>query len=164
MTRKREGRSMDIATPSDVEIVITRAFDAPRAVVWDAWTKPEHVSKWLLGPPGWTMPVCEIDLRAGGTWRYMWRKDDGGAEDFGMHGEYLEVEAPERVVFTERWGAELPPTHNTVAFTESDGVTTTTMTIVYASKDLRDMALNSGMTGGIATSYERLDEQLAALR
>ena len=82
------------STPSDTEIVITRVVDAPRPIVFEAWTKPKHLQQWLLGPPGWTMPVCEIDLRPGGAWRYVWRKADG--EEMTMGGIFREVVPPER--------------------------------------------------------------------
>jgi len=83
-------------TPSDTELLITRVFDAPRKIVFDAWTDPRHVPQWLLGPEGWTMPVCEVDLRAGGSWRYVWRKGDG--TEMEMSGKYREVAPPERAI------------------------------------------------------------------
>ena len=93
-------------TPSDVEIVMTRDIEAPRALVFDAYTRPEHVPRWMLGPDGWTMSVCEIDLRPGGAWHFVWRKADGTEMD--MRGEYQEVVRPERLVNTERWGGDWP--------------------------------------------------------
>jgi uncharacterized protein YndB with AHSA1/START domain len=147
-------------TPNDLEVVGTRVFDAPRHLVFDAWTKPELVSRWLLGPDGWTMPICEIDLRPGGKWRYTWKKDDG--KEMTMTGVYKEVVRPERVVWTERWGEEWPETVNTLQLVEAGGQTTMTMTMHYASKDVRDMALKTGMTTGIDRSFERLDEILAS--
>ena len=147
-------------TPSDREIVATRVFDAPRRLVWDAHVKPEHVSKWLLGPDGWTMPVCEIDLRPGGEWHYVWRKDDGSNE-FGMRGVYREVVPQERLVLTEAWGAEWPETLNTYVFAEENGRTTVTVTVLYASKEARDAAIGTGMESGWARSNERLDEYLS---
>ena len=149
------------ATPTDREIVITRVVDAPRRVVFDAWTKPEHVRQWLLGPPGWTMPVCEIDLRVGGKWRYVWRKDDG--VEMAMGGSYREVVPPERFVSTESWGPEWPETVNTTALTESGGRTTITMTIVYPTKEARDAALKTGMKEGMDQGFVRLDELLRKL-
>lgn len=73
--------TLQITTPTDVEVVMTRVFDAPRRLVWEAWTTPEHLQKWLLGPEGWSMPVCEVDLRPGGTWHYVWRRANG--KEFG---------------------------------------------------------------------------------
>ena len=145
-------------TPTDRELVITRVFDAPRTLVFDAWTDPKHVSKWLLGPEGWTMPVCEIDLRPGGKWRFVWRKADGA--EMEMTGLYKEVKKPERVVNTERWGPEWPETINTVQFTEKDGRTTATLTVLYPTKKDRDQALGTGMKDGVNVSYDRLDDLL----
>ena len=93
-------------TPSDIEIVATRIVEAPAELVFDAWTSPEHVTRWMLGPDGWTMPVCEIDLRPGGAWRFVWRGPDGS--ELAMEGEYREVVRPERIVNTESWGATGP--------------------------------------------------------
>ena len=149
------------ATPSDREIVITRVVDAPRRLVFEAWTNPEHVPQWLLGPEGWTMPVCEIDLRVGGTWRYVWRKDDGA--EMAMSGIYREVVPPERIVSTERWGPEWPETVNTVQLVEAAGRTTITITVLYPSKEARDMALQTGMKEGMNAGFARLDELLGQL-
>ena len=150
------------ATPTDREVVITRVVDAPRHLVFDAWTDPRHVSQWLLGPEGWTMPVCEIDLRPGGSWRYVWRKSSG--TEMAMSGAILEVERPVRMVTTERWGPEWPETINTVMFTESGGRTTITHTILYPSREARDAALETGMKDGIEQSFARLDRLLRTLR
>ena len=158
-TANRAGRhTTTFTTPSDREIVATRVFDAPRQLVWDAFTKPEHVSQWMLGPEGWTMPVCEIDLRPGGRWRWVWRKTDG--TEMEMHGVYREVSPPERLVNTENWGGEWPETVNTVVFTEENGRTRTVSTVVYPSKQARDAAMKTGMEDGWGYSYERLDAYL----
>jgi len=149
------------ATPSDLEVQITRVVDAPRRLVFDAWTNPRHVPQWLLGPPGWTMPVCEIDLKVGGAWRYVWRKSDG--TEMAMAGTYREVKPPERVVWTERWGPEWPETMNTIAFAETGGRTTVTMTIKYPSREARDAALQTGMKEGMDAGFARLDELLRTL-
>ena len=93
-------------TPSDREVLITRVVSAPRRVVFEAFTNPRHVPNWLIGPEGWTMPVCEIDLRPGGTWRYVYRKNDGS--EMTMQGFYREVAPPERLVSTESWGPSGP--------------------------------------------------------
>ena len=140
---------------SDEEIAISRAFDAPRHLVFEAHTKPEHVTQWLLGPEGWTMPVCEIDLRPAGSWRFAWQHADGSKLE--MTGVYLEVVPPERIVNTERWGPEWPETVNTTLFTEKDGRTTVTQLVRYVSKDARDAALATGMMSGVERSYELLD-------
>lgn len=154
---------LTLSTPSDREVVITRDFDAPRALVFDCHTKPELVRRWLLGPPGWTMPVCDIDLRVGGRYRYVWRSADG--REMGMGGIFREIARPERLVtnelFDEDWtGGE---TLVTTVFTEEGGRTTSTVTVVYGSKEARDGALATGMTEGMEAGYQRLDELFATL-
>jgi uncharacterized protein YndB with AHSA1/START domain/effector-binding domain-containing protein len=152
--------SFQVTTPTDREIVITRDFQAPRQMVFDAFTKPELVRRWLLGPPGWTMPVCEIDLRVGGVYRYVWRKD--GVKDMGMGGKFREVEAPHRVIATERFddawyaGEAL----NTTTFVEAGGITKTTIVVRYESQEARDTARRSGMEHGVKAGYDRLEELL----
>jgi uncharacterized protein YndB with AHSA1/START domain len=148
-------------TPSDREVVMARVFDAARTLVWDAHTKPEHVRQWMLGPDGWTMPICEIDLRAGGGWHYVWRRSDGTQME--MRGAYREVKPPERLVHTESWGPEWPETLNTMVLTEKAGKTTMTATILYPSKEARDAALKTGMKEGASQSYDRLAEYLVSL-
>lgn len=147
--------------PSDLEIVATRVFDAPRALVWEAHTNPEHVRNWMLGPEGWTMPVCEIDLRPGGEWHFVWRKSDG--TEMGMRGVYKEVEAPERLVNTEAWGGDWAETLNTIVLSEKNGRTTLVATVHYPSKEERDRALGTGMKDGWSISYDRLAEYLSSM-
>jgi len=149
------------ATPTEREVVITRVVDAPRRVVFDAWTNPKHVPQWLLGPEGWTMPVCEIDLRPGGSWRYVWRKSDG--TEMAMGGSYREVVPPERLVSTESWGPEWPETVNSLVLTESGGQTTITLTVRYPTKEARDAALKTGMKEGMDQGFARLDTLLGTL-
>lgn len=151
-----------ITLPSDREIVITRSFDAPREMVWDCHTKPALVRRWLLGPPGWEMPVCEIDLRVGGKYRYAWEDKTRGIT-MGMGGTFTAVDKPERIgareKFDDDWtGGE---TDVTQLFTEHAGKTTLTLTIVYASKEARDGAAKTGMTDGMEAGYQRLDDILA---
>jgi len=148
-------------TPTDTQLLITRVFDAPRAIVFDAWTSPKHVPQWLLGPEGWTMPVCEVDLRPGGSWRYVWRKGDD--TEMAMTGKYREVAPPERVVWTESWGAEWPETLNTLVLSETGGRTTASLTITYVSKQARDAALQTGMKDGMGASFDRLAEVVASM-
>ncbi|MBC8075334.1 MAG: SRPBCC domain-containing protein, partial [Chloroflexales bacterium] len=93
-----------VTTPSEREIVITRVVNAPRALVFAAYTDPAHVSHWMLGPQGWTMPVCEIDLRPGGAWHFVWRRSDGS--EMAMNGVYQEITPPDRLVTTEAWGGD----------------------------------------------------------
>jgi uncharacterized protein YndB with AHSA1/START domain len=147
-------------TPSDHEVTMTRVFDAPRRLVFEAWTNPKHLPHWMLGPEGWTMPVCEVDLRPGGAWRFVWRKADGS--EMEMHGVYREVKPPERMVCTESWGGEWPETINTVILTEKDGKTTMSQTVLYPSKDARDAAMKTGMKDGASMSFDRLAEYLRA--
>jgi uncharacterized protein YndB with AHSA1/START domain len=148
-------------TPSDREIAVTRVFDAPRRLVFEAHTKPEHLKNWMLGPDGWTMPVCEIDLRPGGTWHFVWRRADGS--EMEMRGVYKEVVPPEKLVSTESWGGDWPETINTLTLSEQDGKTTLTITILYPSKEARDAVLNTGMKDGMNQSFERLAEYLHSL-
>jgi len=153
--------ALEVSTPTDRELVLTRTFDAPRTLVFEAYTSPEHLPHWMLGPPGWTMPVCEVDLRPGGAWHSVWRNSDGSMME--MRGVYKEVVPPERVVSTESWGGDWPETVNTIVFTEEDGRTTLTITILYPSKDARDAALQTGMTKGINLSYDRLAAHLMTM-
>ena len=148
-------------TPSDREVAMTRVVDAPRRLVWEAWTNPEHVSHWMLGPKGWTMPVCEIDLRPGGAWHFVWRRPD--SPEMEMRGVYKEVVPLERLVATESWGGDWPETLNTLVLTEKDGKTTITQTVLYPSKEARDAATKTGMKEGASQSYDRLAEYLSTM-
>lgn len=159
MTAAHESRTV-VTTPSDVEIATSREFDAPRELVFDAFTKPEHVSRWLLGPDGWSMPVCEIDLRVGGAWRWVWRNDSTG-DEFGMSGVYREVERPSRVVHTEVYEGD--ESIVTLELTERDGRTTVVQTSRFASQGVRDAVLATGMTDGVDAGYARLTELLPSL-
>jgi uncharacterized protein YndB with AHSA1/START domain len=148
-------------TPSDREILMTRVLDAPRRLVFQAWTNPEHVPHWMLRPKGWTMPVCEIDLRPGGAWHFVWRHSDG--TDMEMRGVYREITPPERLVSTESWGGKWPETLNTLILSEKDGKTTLAQTVLYPSKEARDEALKTGMKEGVNQSFDRLAEYLATM-
>jgi uncharacterized protein YndB with AHSA1/START domain/catechol 2,3-dioxygenase-like lactoylglutathione lyase family enzyme len=148
-------------TPSDVEVRITRVVAAPKALVFDVHTRPEHLPNWMLGPPGWTMPVCEIDLRPGGAYRYVWQAADGA--QMSIAGTFHEVVRPDRLVSTEAWSGDWPPTHNTVAFDECDGRTRITTTVRYPSQAARDAALGSGMRDGMDAGYTLLEAYLAGL-
>jgi uncharacterized protein YndB with AHSA1/START domain len=151
--------TVDVTTPSDREIRVTRTFDAPAELIFNFHTKAEHVQKWLLGPPGWSMPVCNIDLRVGGHYQYVWRNDDNGAE-FGARGEYREIAAPQRLVHSESMDGTEGEALCTLTFVESGGRTTLTTTMLFPSKEARDQALQSGMTDGMSVSYERLESVL----
>lgn len=156
----RVGRTM-FSCPSDRELVATRVVDASRERVFAAWTDPQHVPNWMLGPDGWTMPVCEIDLRPGGSWHYVWRSADG--TEMEMHGQYREIAAPERLVTTESWGDPWPDTINTLVLTEEAGETTMTCTVLYPTPEARDAAVATGMKQGWAASYDLLDRYLASM-
>jgi uncharacterized protein YndB with AHSA1/START domain len=148
-------------TPSDRELVMARVFDAPRRLVFDAWTSPEHLPHWILGPSGWTMPVCEIDLRPGGAYRYVWRRSDGTEMEMG--GVYKEIAPPERLVATESWGGDWPETINTLTLSEEGGKTTISLRVLYPSKEARDAALKTGMKEGVSLSFDRLAEHLRTM-
>jgi uncharacterized protein YndB with AHSA1/START domain len=157
--------TFNITAHGDREIVVSRVFDAPRRLVFDAYTKPELVKTWLLGPDGWSMPVCEIDLRAGGKYRYVWKNDTDGHE-MGMSGTYREVVVPERIVSTEVFDEAWYPGEavDTIALVERDSKTTLTQTILYNSRETRDAVLKSPMQTGMAASYDRLEKVLPAVR
>jgi uncharacterized protein YndB with AHSA1/START domain len=153
--------TMKVATPSDREIVVTRLFDAPRRLVFEAWTNAKYLPDWMLGPEGWTMPICEIDLRPGGVWHFVWRQADGTELD--MHGVYREIVPPERLVSTESWGGNWPETLNTLVLAEEGGKTRATITMLYPTKEARDAAVKTGMTKGMSASFDRLETYLASL-
>jgi uncharacterized protein YndB with AHSA1/START domain len=154
----------DITSSGDREIAMTRLFTAPRGLVFATHTEPELLKHWLSGPPGWTMPVCEVDLRVGGSYRFEWAGADGMR--MGMGGVYREIAAPERIVQTQRFdqdwtGGEVV---GTLELMEHEGKTRLLNTLLYASPEVRDALLKSGMARGVAASYDRLAELLASLR
>lgn len=154
-----------VTLPSDREVRVTRQFNAPRELVYRAHTDAKLVPKWMLGPPGWTMPVCEMDVREGGTYRWRWRSEDG-AQEFGFYGSFTEVKAPEKVVHDEYYdpgsvGGSMPagdPAIVTLSLSEASGVTTLICNIKFASKEARDGAVATGMTDGMEMGYARLDD------
>jgi uncharacterized protein YndB with AHSA1/START domain len=164
--RQQKSQSKSTVTlPNDRDVVVVRSFSAPRELVFDASTQPALVRRWMLGPPGWTMPVCEMDVRPGGKFRWRWRSDEDGKE-FGFVGEFREVVRPSRIVHVERFdpgdvGGEMGEALVTTDVVEKNGVTTQTITIRYESKEVRDAALKTGMTDGMEMGYQRLDELLA---
>lgn len=153
--------SLKVTTRGDREIVMTRVFDAPRDLVYEAFTKPELVKQWLLGPPGWSMPVCEIDLRVGGVYRYLWRHANG--QEMGMGGVFREIVPSERIVATEKFDDAWYPGEAlvTTSFADAGGKTTLTTAVQYQSREARDAVLKSPMEQGVAASYNRLAELLA---
>jgi uncharacterized protein YndB with AHSA1/START domain len=154
--------ALQISTPSDREILMTRVFDAPRELVFEAHTRPELVKRWLLGPDGWSMPVCEIDLRVGGAYRWVWRRASDGTE-MGIRGVYREIVRPERIVSTEKFDDAWYPGEavNTLVLLERGGRTTLEQSTLYESREARDSVLASGMETGVAASYDRLAQLLA---
>ncbi len=154
-TMTRHGSAV-VTTPSDREILITRTFDAPAARVFDAWTTPDQVRQWW-GSDDAPLVVCDIDLRVGGSWRYVVRGGDG--TEMGWHGTYREIERPGRLVSTEVFeGFPDAEAVNTATLTEEDGTTTLTVTVLHASKENRDGHLNSGMEAGMQIVLDRLED------
>ena len=151
--------SLQVTTPSDREVRLTRVFDAPRQMVWDAFTKPELMKRWF-GPRGWSLAECTIDLRVGGGWRFILQGPEG--QKMGMRGVYREIEAPERSVHIETFDDYPGESVVTAVFTEKGGKTTMEATVLYASKEVRDTVIQSGMEHGAAESYDKLAEVLAA--
>lgn len=155
--------SFEVTTPSGQEIRMTRLFDAPRHLVFEAMTTPEHVKQWwgCLGE-GYSVPVCEIDLRPGGAWRFVNRHPHGEA---AFHGEYREITPPSRLVFTEIF-EEFPDVVSVVStdYTDEGGKTRMTVTVRYPSPEVRDMVLSTGMSTGAGISYDRLEDLLAGMQ
>jgi len=155
--------SFKVTTPSDTEIRMTRLFNAPRHLVFEAMTKPEHVKKWWgrLGD-GYSVPICEIDLRVGGRWRFVNRHPKGEA---AFHGEYREITPPSRVVFTEIF-EDFPDAVSVVTaeLTDEGGKTRLTATVRYPSLEVRNIVLGTGMSGGAGISYDRLEDLVAELQ
>src|SRR5438105_9394541 len=156
--------TFNVTTPSDREIVLTRIFNAPRSLVFDAMSKAHLLQRWLSGPPGWSMVACENDPRVGGVFRHVWRNIDG--REMAMRGVYREVVPPERIVRTESFEFGGDPRAGeqvgTLVLTEQGGKTTLTLTVRYPSKEARDAAIASGMERGVAASYDSLAELLAS--
>jgi uncharacterized protein YndB with AHSA1/START domain len=157
------GNKVNVSAKGEREVVISRAFDAPRALVFDAMSRPEMMKQWFHGPPGWTLVICEIDLRVGGKYRWVWRNDDG--HDMGMGGVYKEVKRPERIVSTEKFDQAWYPGEavGTLVLTEQGKKTLMTLTVQYESREARDGVLASPMQTGLDAGYSRLDQYLASL-
>jgi len=153
---------LQVTTPSEREIAMTRVFDAPRSLVFDAWTKPELLKRWLGVRGGWTFVVCEVDLKVGGSYRFVWRGPSG--TEMGMGGVYREIVRPERLVATEKFddpwyeGEAL----DTLVLVEHGGKTTATTTVLYESREVRDAVLKTPMLTGVAESYDKMAEVLAS--
>jgi uncharacterized protein YndB with AHSA1/START domain len=157
--------ALNVTTPTDREIVITRVFDAPRRLVFEAMSRPDLLQRWLFGPPGWSMTVCDNDMRVGGAFRWVWRGPDHA--EMAIHGVYREVVPPERVVRAESFefgcDAQADEKLATLVLTEKEGKTWLTLTLLFPSKEARDGTLASGMERGMAASYDRLAELLPSL-
>jgi uncharacterized protein YndB with AHSA1/START domain len=156
-------KTLQVTTPSEREIMMARVFDAPRRLVFDALTKPDLLKRWMYGPPGWSFEVCEIDLRVGGAFRYVWRGPDGSR--MGMGGVYREIIKPERLVATEKFDEAWYPGDavGTIVLVEQGGKTTLTQTLLYESREARDAVLKTPMEQGVTMSYDRLAELLAVV-
>ncbi len=150
--------TLKVSLPTEREIVMTRVFDAPRRLVFDALTKPELLRRWF-GPRGWSLVVCEADLKVGGAWRWVLRGPDG--RDMGMRGVYQEITPLEWLVSTESFDDYPGESLNTLILSEEDGKTTFTITVRYASQEIRDAVIKSGMEHGAAECYDKLAEMLA---
>jgi uncharacterized protein YndB with AHSA1/START domain len=159
----------EASLPSDTEVLVKRSFDAPARLVWRAYVEPDLMRRWCGGHPGWSMPVCEMDMRVGGTYRWRWRSDEDGQE-FGFTGEVLEVVPHAKLVHTQIFDAGnlgvsmgSEPSIITVTFDEVNGITNVATLIKFASKADRDAAMSTGMTEGMELSYQKLDGILAAV-
>ena len=154
--------SLKVTTPTDREIAMTRVFDAPRGLVFEAYTKPELVKQWLGVHFGWSWAVCEIDLRVNGAYRFVWRGPNGA--EMGMGGVYRELVAPDRIVATEKFDQSWYPGEavSTLALAEQNGRTTLTLTVRYESREARDAVLKSPMEQGVAAGFDKLAELLAS--
>jgi uncharacterized protein YndB with AHSA1/START domain len=158
---EKQRATLDIR--SDLEVVLIRDFAAPRELVFEAWSKPEHVRRWF-GLPNLELAVCEMDFRVGGLWRWVLR-DPKHAMEHAFSGEYRQVLRPERLVYSERYEAIPNSDHEvTLTFTEHNGITTLRDQIVYQSVEHRDGHLASGMEPGMQVTFDRLEDMLATLR
>jgi uncharacterized protein YndB with AHSA1/START domain len=155
----RNTGTLEVTTPTDREIVLTRVFDAPRRLVFDAFTKPDLLKRWF-GPRGWSLVVCEVDFKVGGTFRFVLRGPDG--KEMGMRGVYREIVAPERSVHTESFDDYPGESQVTTVLVEQSGRTTLTATVLYPSQEIRDIVIKSGMEHGAAESYDKLADLLVS--
>jgi uncharacterized protein YndB with AHSA1/START domain len=159
-----QGGALQVSMPSDREIAMTRVFDAPRSLVFDAYTKPELLKRWAGGPPGWNLVECEVDLRVGGAWRWVIKGPEG--ERMALGGVYLDVVPPERLVSTEAYDEPWYEGEATsmLVLIEREGRTTMTTTVRYASRVVRDGVLKTGMAEGFGAGLDRMAELLASLQ
>lgn len=155
--------TLQVSTPSPFEIAMTRVFDAPRHLVFEAYTRPELLKRWLGVQGGWTLDICEIDLRVGGSYRYVWRRP--GVPEMGMGGVFLEIVPPARIVTSEKFDQAWYPggAVGTLVLVEHEGRTTLTLTVRYDSQEARDGVLRSPMEKGVAAGFDKLAELLPTL-
>jgi uncharacterized protein YndB with AHSA1/START domain len=157
-------KGLQVSTPTDTTIVLTRTFNAPRRLVWEAMTDPAKMRRWMLAPPGYTMTVCECEARVGGALRLASKSEDADPA-MTLHGVFTEVVPPERMVHTETMvmgsGEPIGSLLETHEFEEKNGVTTMRITQVYPSKDARDGVLTSGMEQGMEAAYKQMDAMFA---
>lgn len=151
--------TVNIVPQGETDVVLTRSFKAPRQLVYDAHTKPELLQRWLGVRNGWTFPICEVDLRVGGKYRWVWRKEAKNLEMVSS-GVFREIEEPARLVFTEKFAWYEGESLVSNSFDEEDGITTLTMVMSYQSRAVRDQVAQSGMERGMEESYEKLDTLL----
>jgi uncharacterized protein YndB with AHSA1/START domain len=157
----------DVSQPGDTTVQVRRSFTAPPDLVWRAHTEPKLVQRWMLGPPGWSMPVCEMDVRTGGKYLWRWRSEDEGKE-FGFHGEYKHVYAPRKIVHTEFYdpgdvGGDMGDgALITMSLADDGGRTTLTVLMDFYTKEARDAAVSTGMTDGMEMGYQRLETEVFA--
>ena len=164
----REKFTAQVTLPSDTEVRVTRSFHAPRALVWRAHTVPELMRRWL-GYTGWSMPVCEMDVRVGGKYRWRWCSDENG-QAFGFFGTFTEVSEPATLSYDQyydpgNFDSAMPldnPTMIRSTYTEKHGITTLVTLMDFGSKEARDAAISTGMTDGMEVSYGRLDALFAS--
>jgi uncharacterized protein YndB with AHSA1/START domain len=161
-------RNTEVTLPSETEVKVIRTFDAPAHLVWRAYTEPDLIKRWMLGPAGWSMPVCEMDLRMDGGYRWRWRNAESGRE-FGFHGVFLRVEPNVQIVHTQIFdpgtvgGNMAGAAVVAVSFEEANGHTRAVTLIKFESREERDGALSTGMTHGMEASYRLLDSALAEI-
>jgi uncharacterized protein YndB with AHSA1/START domain len=154
-------KDMKVELLSDTVVEISRFLEAPQALAFEVWTECRHLQKWLTGAPGWSMPICQMDLRPGGKYRWGW--DMGEGHTMEITGTFKEVSRPDRVVSTESWGGDWPETLNTMTFVPRDGGTLFAITIEYPSKAARDSAMETGMKDGMEAGFANFDKYVATL-
>jgi uncharacterized protein YndB with AHSA1/START domain len=161
----KEKFTAEVTLPSDSEVRVSRSFHAPRTLVWQAHTVPALMRRWLAGYPGWSMPVCEMDVRTGGQYRWRWHQDENGQE-FGFFGTFSEVDEPSTLSHDQYYDSgnldsAMPsdnPTRIRSNYTEKNGITTLVTVMDFGSKEARDAAVSTGMTDGMETNYQVLDK------